>query len=175
MSPNTWRCTSVKMPKVTSKTGAQEKTPFTGTVFHTLSHDVFHFVVSGSFKNHWIEASDWLSNNFNQTEGVFRANTRNKTDHTMWKGIKNCVRQTTEKSPSIPLPYSHKKSRLFLPLYSLTLNGNIFFPAHIQKGQMNRSQIYAQLLAESFLFLKTVFPNQGEKFVISSRRRKKFR
>ena len=32
--------------------GTQEKTPFYGTVFHTLSHDLFHFVASGSFKNH---------------------------------------------------------------------------------------------------------------------------
>ena len=30
--------------------GTQEKTPFSGTVFHT--HGVLHFVVSVSFKNH---------------------------------------------------------------------------------------------------------------------------
>ena len=32
--------------------GTQEKTPFSGTVFHTLSHGVLRFVASVSFKNH---------------------------------------------------------------------------------------------------------------------------
>ena len=32
--------------------GTQEKTPFYGTVFRTLSHDVIHFVVSVSSKKH---------------------------------------------------------------------------------------------------------------------------
>ena len=40
--------------------GTQEKTPFSGTVFHTLSHGVLRFVASVSFKNHWIEAP-WLA------------------------------------------------------------------------------------------------------------------
>ena len=57
--------------QVTSKKMVHKKRPFSGTVFHTLSHDVFHFVASGSFKNHWIEASDWLSKNLNQSEGGF--------------------------------------------------------------------------------------------------------
>ena len=57
-----------KRPSDLKQNGTQEKTPFSGTVFHTLSHDVFHFVASGSsFKNHWIEAFDWLSKNL----GVF--------------------------------------------------------------------------------------------------------
>ena len=30
----------------------QEKTPFSGTVFHTLLHGVLRFVASVSFKNH---------------------------------------------------------------------------------------------------------------------------
>ena len=32
--------------------GTQEKTPFSGTVFHILSHGVLRFVASVSFKNH---------------------------------------------------------------------------------------------------------------------------
>ena len=40
--------------------GTQEKTPFSGRVFHTLSHGVLRFVESVSFKNHWIEAP-WLA------------------------------------------------------------------------------------------------------------------
>ena len=32
--------------------GTHKKTPFTGTVFHTCSHDVLRFVASVSFKNH---------------------------------------------------------------------------------------------------------------------------
>ena len=58
--------------QVTSnKNGTQEKTQLSGTVFHTLSHGVLRFVASVSFKNHWIEASDWLSKNFRQPEGGF--------------------------------------------------------------------------------------------------------
>ena len=60
-----------KPPSDHKQNGKQEKTLFSGTIFQTLSHDVFHFVASGSFKNHWIEASDWLSKNFNQSEGGF--------------------------------------------------------------------------------------------------------
>ena len=41
-----------KLPSDVKQNGTQEKTPFSGTVFHTLSHDVVHFVASGSSKNH---------------------------------------------------------------------------------------------------------------------------
>ena len=41
-----------KRPSDLKLNGTQEKTPFSGTVFHTLSHDVVHFVASGSFKSH---------------------------------------------------------------------------------------------------------------------------
>ena len=41
-----------KRPSDLKQNGTQEKTQFSGTVFHTLSHDVFHFVASGSFTNH---------------------------------------------------------------------------------------------------------------------------
>ena len=40
--------------------GTQEKTPFSGTVFHNFSHGVLRFVASVSFKNYWIEAP-WLA------------------------------------------------------------------------------------------------------------------
>ena len=41
-----------KRPSDLKQNGTQEKTPFSDTVFHTLSHGVFHFVAGGSFKNH---------------------------------------------------------------------------------------------------------------------------
>ena len=47
-------------PSNLKQNGTQEKTPFSGTVFHTLSHGVLRFVASVSFKNHWIEAP-WLA------------------------------------------------------------------------------------------------------------------
>ena len=49
-----------KRPSDLKQNGTQEKTPFSGTVFHTLSHGVLRFVASVSFKNHWIEAP-WLA------------------------------------------------------------------------------------------------------------------
>ena len=56
-----------KHPSDLKQNGTQEKLPFSGTVFHALSHGVLRFVASVSFKNH----PDWLSKNFNQSEGVF--------------------------------------------------------------------------------------------------------
>ena len=47
---------------------------FSGKVFHTGSHGVLRFVAILSFKNHWIKASDWLSRNFNRSEGGFLLN-----------------------------------------------------------------------------------------------------
>ena len=41
-----------KRPSDLKQNGTQEKTPFSGTVFHTLSHGVLRFVASVSFKNH---------------------------------------------------------------------------------------------------------------------------
>ena len=41
-----------KRPSDLEQNGTQEKTPFSGTVFYTLSHGVLRFVVSVSFKNH---------------------------------------------------------------------------------------------------------------------------
>ena len=41
-----------KHPSDLKQNGTQEKISFSGTVFHTLSHGVLHFVASVSFKNH---------------------------------------------------------------------------------------------------------------------------
>ena len=41
-----------KRPSDLKQNGTQEKTPFSGSVFHTLSHGVVRFVASVSFKNH---------------------------------------------------------------------------------------------------------------------------
>ena len=41
-----------KLPSDLKQNGTQEKTPFSGTVFHTLSHGVVRFVESVSFKSH---------------------------------------------------------------------------------------------------------------------------
>ena len=41
-----------KKPSDFKQNGTQEKTPFSGTVFNTLSHGVIRFVASVSFKNH---------------------------------------------------------------------------------------------------------------------------
>ena len=41
-----------KHPSDLKQNGTQEKTPFSSTVFHALSHGVIRFVASVSFKNH---------------------------------------------------------------------------------------------------------------------------
>ena len=50
----TWYCLShlAKCLSDLKQNGTQEKTPFSGIVFHTLSHGVLRFVGSVSFKNH---------------------------------------------------------------------------------------------------------------------------
>ena len=70
-----------KRPSDLKQNGTHEKTP--GTIFHTLSHGVFRFVATVSFKNHRIQASDWLSKNFNQSEGSFLSwhSQQNGPDH----------------------------------------------------------------------------------------------
>ena len=40
-----------KRPNDLKQNGTQEKTPFVGTVFYTLSHGAFRFVVSVNFIN----------------------------------------------------------------------------------------------------------------------------
>ena len=41
-----------KQPSDLKQNGTQEKTPFSSTVFHALSHGVIRFVASVSSKNH---------------------------------------------------------------------------------------------------------------------------
>ena len=76
-----------KHPSNLKQNGTQEMTPFSGTVFHTLSYGVIRFVAIVSFKYHWIKARISTSQRV-----VFRANTCNQTDHTMGKGIENCAK-----------------------------------------------------------------------------------
>ena len=53
-----------KGPSDLKQNGTQEKTPFSGTVFHGLSCGVVIFVPTVSFWNHQIEASHWLKEEF---------------------------------------------------------------------------------------------------------------
>ena len=54
---------------------AQEKTPFSFTVFNTLSHGVNRFVAKKNLLAGW---------------NSFEANAR-RTEHTMWRGMENCA------------------------------------------------------------------------------------
>ena len=58
-------------PSDLSHNGTHEKKLFSASAFHALPYAVFRFVVSVSFNDCRIEASDWLSNNFNQSKGGF--------------------------------------------------------------------------------------------------------
>ena len=53
-----------KGPSDLKQNGTQEKTPFSGPVFHGLSRGVVCFVPTVSFWNHQIEASHWLKEEF---------------------------------------------------------------------------------------------------------------
>ena len=53
-----------KGPSDHEQNGTQEKTPFSGQVFHGLSRDVVRFVPTVSFWNHQIKASHWLKEEF---------------------------------------------------------------------------------------------------------------
>ena len=53
-----------KGPSDLKQNGTQEMTPFSGTVSHCLSCDVFLFVPTVSFWNHQIEASHWMKEEF---------------------------------------------------------------------------------------------------------------
>ena len=68
-----------------------KKTQFSSTVFNILSQGVIHFVASDSSKNtFWLVVILWQPiRSFYSM--VLEANTRNKTEHTMWKGSENCA------------------------------------------------------------------------------------
>ena len=53
-----------KGPSDLKQNGTQEKTPFSGTVTHCLSHGVVLFVPTVSIWNRQIEASHWLEEEF---------------------------------------------------------------------------------------------------------------
>ena len=55
--------TSFKTPKWPQTKWYTKKTPFSGTVFNTLSHGVVHFVASGSSENHLLTSWDFLTAN----------------------------------------------------------------------------------------------------------------
>ena len=60
-----------KGPTDLRQNGTQEKKLFSGSVFHALSHGMNRFVASVSFKNHQMEASHWLLEHLNQSQGGF--------------------------------------------------------------------------------------------------------
>ena len=60
-----------KGPSGLKQNGTQAKKQFSGPVFHGLSCGVVCFVASVSFKNHQMEASHWLLEHLNQSQGGF--------------------------------------------------------------------------------------------------------
>ena len=80
---------------MTSNKWYTKKTPFSGRVFNTLWH---HMVWSVLLRVVAQKTTFWLVEIFWQPirsfySMVFEATTRNKTEHTMWKGIENCARK----------------------------------------------------------------------------------
>ena len=74
---------------------------------------------NGSFKNHWIEASDWLSKNLNQSEGVFLSyhSQQNRPHHVKgyWKLFQKMV--------SFCVPFCLRSLRRFERFVLLLFNG----------------------------------------------------
>ena len=62
--------------------GTQEKTPFSGTVFHTLSHGMLRFVASVSQKPLNRSTLIGCQRISTSQKVISGANTFNKTDHT---------------------------------------------------------------------------------------------
>ena len=60
-----------KWPSDLKINGTKETVPFPGLVFHGRPCGVLLFAVSVSFKNHKIEAPDWLLKNSSHSEGGF--------------------------------------------------------------------------------------------------------
>ena len=57
---------------------------------------VILYLQSVSYKNIWIEASDWLLENFHKSKSGFW-NTRNKMNGTMWRGMTFCAKKLCQK------------------------------------------------------------------------------
>ena len=77
-----------KGPSYLKQKCTQLPTPFSGTVFNALSLGVLHFVQSVSLRNHFLVGWNSSTANKNFNFKVFKTNTLNKMDHTMWKSIK---------------------------------------------------------------------------------------
>ena len=60
-----------KWPSDLKINGTQENVTFSDPAFHGLQCGVLLFAASVSFKNHKIEAPDWLLKNCSHTEGGF--------------------------------------------------------------------------------------------------------
>ena len=60
-----------KWPSDLKINGTQENVTFSDPAFHGLPCGVLLFAVSVSFKNHKIEAPDWLLKNSSHSEGGF--------------------------------------------------------------------------------------------------------
>ena len=58
-------------PSVLKINGTQENITFSGPVFHGLPCGVLLFDASVSFRNHKIEAPDWLLKNSSHSDGGF--------------------------------------------------------------------------------------------------------
>ena len=89
-----------KRPSDFNQNGTQEKTPFSSTVFHALSHGVIRFVASVSSKNHLL--TGWNSLTANQGASIQRflklalATKRSTPCQSVWKtvpenGVFSCV------------------------------------------------------------------------------------
>ena len=60
-----------KWPSDLKINGTQENVTYSGSAFHGLPCGVLLFDASVSFKNHKIEAPDWLLKNSSHSEGGF--------------------------------------------------------------------------------------------------------
>ena len=87
-----------KCPSDLKQNGTQENTPFSSTVFNTLSHGVIHFVSSGSSKKHLLTGWDFFTANQKFLFNGFWSYhlQQNETRERVWKtvsenGVFSCV------------------------------------------------------------------------------------
>ena len=67
--------------------------PFSGRVFHALSHGAIDFAQSVGFETQLNKSWIGCKRIFTSLKVVSGANTQNKTDHTNWEGMKYCERK----------------------------------------------------------------------------------
>ena len=83
-----------KRPSDLKENGTHKKDNISSRVFNTLSHGVICFVASVSSKKYLLEGWNSLTQPIRSFSSMaFEANTRNKTEHTMWKGMETCSRK----------------------------------------------------------------------------------